>query len=1064
MKMRPPSARRFLATHFRLILFLPMWLLAQAAHAAPPEAKLTVVRPVIAGQSVSARMLATDAEGDALTFELVQTPAQGTVVLDDPRTGAFTYTANANPTRGRDSFTFRARDASGSSGVQTVHITLQRVRRSVAVTGSNSAGQIDVSGWHDIAALAAGEIHTVGLKVNGSVVAVGHNADGQLNVGSWRDIVAVAAGHHHTVGVKDDGTVLAAGLNDEGQTDVGGWSDIVAVAAGADFTVGLKANGTAVLAGNDRGGQSDVSAWRDIITVAAGDYHLVGLKVDGTAVAVGNSGSGLGVSGWDNLVAVTAGGFYTLGVKSDGTVVTSGTQDAWHAEVDTWRDIAGVAAGSVHIVGVKHDGTVVSAGPKGQYYDVGQFDVDDWQQAVAVAAGYRHTVALTANLIPTAPAYTLYVEPGQPATTDDLLALASDPEGDPLSITGVIDGSHGTVVNHGNGTLTYMPQTGFTGSDSFSYMLNDSHGGIVATTVPVIVATDWDGDGLPNLWEQGNGLDPVDAADDQGADGDPDGDRYTNLEEHQHGTDPQGAVSHPDLAPLARLTLVRPVIAGGSMSAQLHANDRNGPVTFEVVVRPEQGSVVVDANLGSFTYTAAPDADGRDHFSFRVRNAHGVSAQQTVHLTIRRDDNDVVAAGSNSYGQIDLGHWQNIAAVAAGENHTVGLVSDGTVVAAGDNSQNQLNLSGWQDIVAVAASREQTIGLKDDGTVVATGRSTEGQLNVGGWRDIVAVATGYEHTVGLRSDGTVLAVGSNYGQLAVSDWRDVVAVAAGAVHTVGLKADGTVLAAGINLYGVTDVIDVTGWRDVIAVATGFSHTVGLKPDGTVLATGDNSYGQRNVSGWSDVVALTAGYFHTMGVRADGTVVAAGLGADLINDSRWSGVVSAAAGGFHTVGFKAPNFDTAVAQPTFTPPPGRYHEGVLVTIATTTAGARLRYTLDGTTPSRTRGTEVANGAAVQIDESATLKVIGFKDGRRVSDVSEAAYTISTPATQGGGGGIGLPFLGLLGIMATLAGWRHHRRARDIIRWAESGAAITTPNLLSLARRTRRERASMTTSTR
>ena len=148
--------------------------------------------------------------------------------------------------------------------------------------------------------VAAGGLHTVGLKSDGSVVAVGHTGDGQCDVGGWTDIVQVAAGEEHTVGLKSDGTVVAVGWNSDGQNDVGDWMDMVQVAAGWDHTVGLKSDGTLLALGNNDYGQCDVENWTGIVQVAAGDLHTVGLRFDGTVVAVGlNQDGQCDISGWD---------------------------------------------------------------------------------------------------------------------------------------------------------------------------------------------------------------------------------------------------------------------------------------------------------------------------------------------------------------------------------------------------------------------------------------------------------------------------------------------------------------------------------------------------------------------------------------------------------------------------------------------------------------------------------------------------------------------------------------------------------------------------------------------
>ena len=69
--------------------------------------------------------------------------------------------------------------------------------------------------------------------------------------------------------------------------------------------------------------------------------------------------------------------------------------------------------------------------------------------------------------------------------------------------------------------------------------------------------------------------------------------------------------------------------------------------------------------------------------------------------------------------------------VAAGENHTVGLKSDGTVVVVGSNYYGQLNVSSWSNITQVAAaSGPHTVGNTDDSTVVGVGYYAYGWLKV----------------------------------------------------------------------------------------------------------------------------------------------------------------------------------------------------------------------------------------------------------------------------------------------------------------------------------------------
>ena len=89
--------------------------------------------------------------------------------------------------------------------------------------------------------------------------------------------------------------------------------------------------------------------------------------------------------------------------------------------------------------------------------------------------------------------------------------------------------------------------------------------------------------------------------------------------------------------------------------------------------------------------------------------------------------------------------------------------------------------------------------------------------------------------------------------------------------------------------------------------------------------------------------------------------------------------------------------TSVADPTFTPLPGTYSSAINVYISTSTAGATIRYTTDGTTPSETSRIYTS---AIPISSTTTLKARAFKTNLTPSFVNTATYTItpSQPITN------------------------------------------------------------------
>ena len=88
----------------------------------------------------------------------------------------------------------------------------------------------------------------------------------------------------------------------------------------------------------------------------------------------------------------------------------------------------------------------------------------------------------------------------------------------------------------------------------------------------------------------------------------------------------------------------------------------------------------------------------------------------------------------------------------------------------------------------------------------------------------------------------------------------------------------------------------------------------------------------------------------------------------------------------------------IATPTFSLTEGTYETAQTTTITCATAGAVIRYTTDGTTPTKTVGT-IYNSETINISDTMTLKAIAYKDGNYVdSDVASALYYIPPTFTM------------------------------------------------------------------
>jgi hypothetical protein len=91
------------------------------------------------------------------------------------------------------------------------------------------------------------------------------------------------------------------------------------------------------------------------------------------------------------------------------------------------------------------------------------------------------------------------------------------------------------------------------------------------------------------------------------------------------------------------------------------------------------------------------------------------------------------------------------------------------------------------------------------------------------------------------------------------------------------------------------------------------------------------------------------------------------------------------------GKDTPGGGSTVATPTATPGAGTYTSAQSVTL-TSTAGASIYYTIDGSTPSTS---STLYSSPINISVTTTLKAIAVKEGMTNSGIFSALYTINTP---------------------------------------------------------------------
>ncbi len=644
--------------------------------------------------------VATDADGDSLTYSLDTAAANGSVVVNAD--GTFTYTPNSD-FNGSDSFIYQVSDGNGGTATATVTIAVNAVNNAPTVTPID-LGSIDESGSLVIrqADLLAGTsdadgdvLTAVNLTLTGGNGSLIDNSGGSWTftpTADWNGSVSF------TFDVSDGTATTAntAGLTVNAVNDAP-----IAGDAGISLNEDESYSGSLPVATDVDGDSLTYS-----LDTAANNGTAV-VNVDGTFSYIPNAD----FNGSDSFIYQVSdgnGGTATATV----TIVVNAVNDAPAATPINLGSIAEdhqiLISQADLLAGVADvDGDSLTAenltltGGSGSLTDNGgnwiftpppdwngsvsfTFDVSDGTTTTANTAG------LTVNAVNDAP---IAADDGfsgseDSAITGNVLLNDTDEEGDSLTATLVSGPGNGSLIFNADGSFTYTPNADFNGSDSFSYTADDgifeSNVATVTLTVTPVndaplagdtnislnedesysgslpVATDVDGDSLTYSLDTdaGNGTATVNS--DGGFTYTPDAnfngmDSFVYLVDDGNGGTATATVSitvnsindSPD-APGYGTIGYEDTQMSGTLPAGTDAD--GDTLTYSLYSDADNGTVVVNAD-GTFTYTPDPDFNGWDRFVYQINDGNGGTdtASATINVVAV---NDPPVVGAVDFGSI----------------------------------------------------------------------------------------------------------------------------------------------------------------------------------------------------------------------------------------------------------------------------------------------------------------------------------------------------------------------------------------------------------------------------
>ncbi len=482
---------------------------------------------------------------ETLTLDsIVTAPQHGTATIVN---GKVQYTPNTDYT-GADSFTYKIKDPGGLTSTATANITVQDFAPSVlsgfVYFDTNNNGIKD-----------ANEVGLVGITITltGTASAGSNTANNGINL---------------TTKTLEDGSykfeTLAPGTYTIKETQPLFVIDGKATAGSQGGTAGTNQITITNLAQNTTGTSNNFGEkGRALTTISLRDFFSSTSKNYAWA-AFDNSGAEL----WHVTTGAVWQGYTSNAFSLTNSQIKLNSTNAQSQVITKLMDTS---------LPVYQGGT---SGTSTFYYVPGGPGGSSTNQApTGVADSFTATLntALTVN------------------AANGVLKNDTDPEGKTLTATKVSDPAHGTLTLNADGSFTYTPTTGFTGSDSFTYKASDGTKQSGVTTVSITVNT--------------TSSTPTAAAD-----------TFTATED----------------------TILTVTTANGVLK-----NDTGSNLTAVKLTDPSKGTVNL-ASDGSFTYVPSANATGTDTFTYKAVSGSNESTPATVTITITAV-NDLPVAVDNTY-------------------------------------------------------------------------------------------------------------------------------------------------------------------------------------------------------------------------------------------------------------------------------------------------------------------------------------------------------------------------------------------------------------------------------